>query len=456
MRERLAAMGGSPVRSARFADRKTMGPAEKEAALRVLDSGVLSAFIGGAGKFFEGGDEVRAMEAEWAQYFGYRHAISVNSWTSGLVAAVGAAGVGPGDEVITSPYTMSASATAALAYGAVPVFADVEDRTFGLDPASVRARITPRTRAIIVVHLFGHPARMDELTAIADEHDLVLIEDAAQAPGAEYQGRKVGALSDIGGFSLNYHKHIHAGEGGVLVTDDDELATRCKLIRNHGEAVVERAGISRLDNTVGWNFRLTELQAGIARAQLERLDGLLAHRERLAMHLTRRLEDVPGITPPVVEPGCRHSYYLYPMRYDAEQIGLPRSLFTRAVNAELPTPQNFEATPLTEGYTRPLYLQPLYQERIGMGQNGFPFRNHEGELDYSRGSCPTAERLYNEEMILSPLVREPLTERDMDDLIGAVTKVLGRSDELREWAEREGVETGPLTPELSASPDVDD
>jgi perosamine synthetase len=433
MPHKLALHGGRPVRTTPFPARQTMGAEERAAVLQVMDTGVLSGYMGNAGPYFEGGTYVKKCERDWADYFGYKHAVTVNSWTSGLVAAVGAAGVGPGDEVITSPYTMSASATCALAYGAVPVFADIEPETFGLDPASVRASITDRTKAIVVVHLFGHPARMNELQAIADEFDLALIEDAAHAPGAEYMGRRVGALRDVGGFSLNYHKHIHCGEGGVLVTDDDEIALRCQLIRNHGEAVVEGRGITRLDNTVGWNFRLTELQAAIASAQLPKLEGHLERRRQLAARLGAVLAEIPGITPPSIVPGCSHSYYIYPIRYDESVTGVPRATFVRAVHAELPQPYDYESTPLTEGYVRPLYLQPVYQQRIALGAKGFPFRDGaaESSVSYAPGICPVTERLYERELILSPLVREPLGLDDIDAFAEAFMKVGANLDALR-------------------------
>jgi dTDP-4-amino-4,6-dideoxygalactose transaminase len=185
----LAIDGGSPVRRRPFPQYRTIGPEEKQAVMAVLDSGVLSQFVGVWGPDFHGGPRVRSLEAAWAEYFGIAHAITMNSATSGLYAAVGAAGVGPGDEVIVSPYTMSASAAAAVVYGAIPVFADIDPETFCLDPRSVAARIGDRTRAVIAVDLFGHPAAWDDLRAAVRGRNIVLIEDAAQAPGARLAGR---------------------------------------------------------------------------------------------------------------------------------------------------------------------------------------------------------------------------------------------------------------------------
>ena len=274
--EKLAIHGGIPVRASDrlFPAYNSIGAEEKDAALRVLDSGVLSKYLGCWDPDFYGGPEVQAFESEWAKKFGAKYGIAMNSATSGLIAAVGALGIEPGDEIIVSPYSMVISATAPLFYGAIPVFTDIEPEYFCLDPKSVEEKITSRTKAIIVVDIFGQPYDADAINAIAKKHGIAVIEDAAQAPGAYYKGRAAGALADIGVYSLNYHKHIHAGEGTVVVTNDPALAERLQLIRNHAEAVVEEKGVSDLTNMVGYNFRLTEVQAAIGREQLKKLDGL--------------------------------------------------------------------------------------------------------------------------------------------------------------------------------------
>jgi dTDP-4-amino-4,6-dideoxygalactose transaminase len=442
-----AILGGKPVRTNPFPKRWTMGEAEKAAALKVLDSDVLSAFIGGPGKYFLGGEKVRAFEADWAQRYGFRHAISVNSWTSGLMIAAGAVGVEPGDEVICSPFTMSASATCAMFYGGIPVFADIDPDTFCLDPASVEARITERTKAIIVVHLFGCPTDMDAILRIARPRGIRVIEDAAQAPGVFSRGRAVGAIGDVGGFSLNFHKHIHTGEGGMIVTNDDGLAWRCQLIRNHGENAIEAQEAEELTNLIGGNYRLTELQAAIGIEQLKRLDRYLATRQELAAHLDARLSALGGLTAPRVPEDSTHAFYVYPIKYDATQAGLPRSLFVRAVSAELPPPDGFESTPLTEGYVKPLYLSTLYQRRMALGRRGYPFAyNARVEYDYRQGLCPVAERMYEQELLLSPLVREPLTATDLDDLADAMEKVLAKADLIRDALPAEGVTDKVFTP----------
>ncbi len=428
----LAIRGGAPLRSAPFPTRRTMGEAEVRAVTEVMGSDQLSAFFGSPGPQWLGGPRVREFEGRWATDWGFAHAISCNSWTTGLMTAVGAVGIGPGDEVIVSPYTMSASATAVLFYGGIPVFADIDPDTFNITAATIERCISPRTRAILVVHLFGLAADMEPIMAIAHRHGLKVIEDAAQAPGAKYKGRPLGAIGDIGGFSLNYHKHIHTGEGGMLVTNDSGLALRAQLIRNHAENLVEALGIEDLTNMVGSNYRMTELQAAIGLAQLDRLESYLDSRRRLAARLSSRLVALPGLTPPMPEAADSHSYYIYAAKYDAVRAGLPRSLFVRAVNAELPVPATWEQSGFSEGYVKPLYLLPLYQKKIAIGRQGFPWTmNPSVVYDYEKGICPVAERMHEQEIILTPLVREPLEDADIDDIADAMEKVLQHVKELQ-------------------------
>ncbi len=410
--------------------------------LRVLDSDVLSGFIGAAGKFFNGGKEVVEFEGLWAKTYGFKNAVSVNSLTTGLQVAVGAVGIEPGDEVICSPYSMSASATAVLFYGGIPIFADLDLHRFTLDPRSIERCITPRTKAILVVHLFGYPADMDPIMEIAAKHGLRVIEDAAQAPGIYYKSRPVGTIGDVGGFSLNFHKHIHTGEGGLLVTNNDDIALRCRLIRNHGENATEAYGVEDLSNMIGSNYRFTELQAAIGIEQFKKLNGFLSHRADLGRYLDRRLLGIPGLGIQHIESGSTHSYYMYPVRFNEEIVGIPRSLFLRAVAAELPKPRFWDTTPFAEGYVRPLYLNPLYQKKIAIGKKGFPFNFNCGvTYDYPKGLCPVTERLYEKELLLSPLVREGMSIEDIKDFADAIEKVIERIHELKKWSDSAGTET---------------
>jgi perosamine synthetase len=427
----LAIKGGKRLREQPLPARRTMGETEKQAVIEVMDSGELSGFFGSPGPRWLGGEKIRQFERKWANNYGHKHAISVNSWTTGLMTAVGAMGIGPGDEVIVSPYTMSASATAILFYGGIPVFADIDPDTFNITAATIETCITPRTKAIMVVHIFGQTAEMDDIMALARKHNLKVMEDGAQSPGVKFKGKPICGFGDIGGFSLNYHKHIHTGEGGMLVTNDDQVALRCQLIRNHGENLVEVQPIEDLTNMLGANYRLTELQAAIGIAQLDRLDGYVAHRQRLATHFGKHLTGIPGLTPAMVADGAEHAYYLYPVKYDASVTGISRKVFVQAVNAELPPIQVWEQTGFVEGYVKPLYLAPLYQKKIAMGRAGFPWKaNLDVEYNYGKGICPVVERMYNNELMYTPLIREPLTESDIDDFVAAIKKVLANPSEL--------------------------
>ena len=422
-RSELAINGGSPVRTAGWKDNLTTGEEEKQAVLRVLDSGYLSLFEGSHRPdkpfSFYGGPEVQALEHEWCEYYQVEHAISLNSATSGLYATIGALGIGYGDEVIVSPYTMTACALAPLIYGAIPVFADVELATGCLDSKSIEERISSRTKAIIVVHQFGIPADMCAIMAIARRYRLAVIEDCAQAHGAQLNGQYVGTFGDIGVFSLNVNKSIQTGEGGVCITADHELAYRLALIRNHGEAVVGPANYEDITNIAGFNYRLTEIQAGIAREQLKKLDQLNSIRLRLVERLSKGLASIPFLIPPVGRGGAHSTYYVYPLRYDKGASSFSRSEFIRAVNAE--------GALFYEGYTPPLYLQPVYQKK-NLFKNGYPFsarENREIVTRYEKGVCPNTEELHFKEMIINEHVRYPHDDSDIDDLVRCLTKVAG-------------------------------
>ncbi len=422
---RLAIHGGKPIREKPFHAYNTIGEEEKRAAMEVLDSTVLSKYLATWSPEFYGGPQVQKLEKQWAEYFGIKHAVSLNSATSGLYAAVGATGVGPGDEVIVSPYTMAASATAALIYGGIPVFADIDSDIFCITPQSIRKCITPYTKAVIVVDLFGHPAEMDEIMQMAREHNLVVIEDAAQAPGAMYKERYAGTLADIGIFSLNYHKTIHCGEGGIAVTNDDHLAERLQLIRNHAEVVVKHKGTKNLVNMLGFNYRMTEIEAAIAGEQLKKLEQLVVSRVEAADYLTERLKVLPDVRPPVVRSNVRHGYYVYAIQYVGTKIGVSRDKFVAAINAE--------GIPMVEGYVEPIYLEPVYQERIAFGRDGFPFTYHgyKGMVSYDRGICPVAEKMYYSNLMYTDICRAGVTQSDLDDVVDAFHKVLGNLNELR-------------------------
>jgi dTDP-4-amino-4,6-dideoxygalactose transaminase len=322
---------------------------------------------------------------------------------------------------------MSASATSILIFNAIPVFADIEEDYFCLDPKSVQEKITKRTKAVIVVDIFGQPYDAEKINAIAKKHNLSVIEDCAQAPGATYKGKYAGALGDIGIYSLNYHKHIHTGEGGVVVTNNDVLAEKVRLIRNHAEAVVGDKGFKDLVNMIGFNFRMNEIEGAIGKCQLKKLKRLVKKRISNAEYSAKKIGLIPGITSPAIRKKCTHVYYAQCFKFDEKKIGVPRDKFINAVKAELPHTKlrETEGVRISAGYVKPLYLEPIYQKLIGYGEKGCPFLCplYKGKLNYKKGTCPVTERMHEKELFTTDLVYASIKKNDLDDVVNAFKKV---------------------------------
>lgn len=424
----LALFGGTPAIGTPFKPFNTIGDEELAATADVIRSGVLSGYIGAPGEAFMGGPRVRAFEADAARYFGVKHAIAVNSWTSGLIAAVGAIGIEPGDEVITTPWTMVATATAILHWNGIPVFADIEPDSFNIDPASVEKLIGPRTRAIMAVDIFGQSCNVRALREIADRHGLKLLCDTAQSPGAFYHGAYAGTQADIGGYSLNYHKHIHCGEGGVLVTNDDGYARRLQLIRNHAEAVIDSSDPAELCNMLGYNFRMGEIEAAIAREQLKKLAPNVQGRQRAVAAFNAGLAGLSGLTTPRVSEGCTHVYYVYGMTLDTGRLGVGRDRLVAALRAE-------GVPGLMSGYQN-VHLYPLFQQRIAYGTRGFPWTSPhcEREVSYARGICPVAEQLHAHTFLGINICLNDYSDADVQQVVAAFEKVWHHLDVLRQAA----------------------
>lgn len=408
----LAINGGKPVIQSDFQLYRSIKKEERDALVRVAESGCLSGFYGSWGSEFYGGPEVKAFEKAWCTRFGTRYAVSVNSNTSGLVAALGAIGLGPGDEVIVPPLTMSATVVCPLLYGGIPVFADVSATTFCLDVDRVREKITNRTKAVIAVNLFGHPAPLRELRELCDRHSIYLIEDNAQAPLATQDFRLTGTVGDIGVFSLNYHKHIHTGEGGVCVTNDELLAIRLQAIRNHAENIVEPCSLSPV-NMIGFNFRMTEMSAAVGLAQLDKIDAAVERRKVLAEKLSEAVAMHDGIEAPVCMPNCSHVYYIWAARIKEDELGISRESFSKALAAE--------GFPHFLGYVRPLYYLPTFQSRQAIGSEGWPFTLSTQE--YIPGMCPVAESLFTNELLCFETCAYELGPDEIELLIEAINKV---------------------------------
>lgn len=413
----LALLGGDPIINTALAPLQSVGEEEVQVASEVIRGGVLSAYIGAPGTDFMGGPRVRKFEEEVAAYFGVKHAIAVNSWTSGLIAAVAAIGLEPGDEVITTPWTMAATATAILHWNGIPIFADIDPETFNICPNSVEKLITSRTKAIIAVDIFGQSANMTELRKLARQHNLRLLSDTAQAPGARVGNAYAGTFADIGGFSLNYHKHIHCGEGGVLVTDDDRFAERLCLIRNHAEAVINSDKPAELSNMLGYNFRLGEIEAAIASIQLGKLAQRVKSRQDVAAQLNEGLSSLEGIKTPKVEAGATHAYYIYGLTLDIDKLGVSRSRIIDALRAE-------GVPALMAGYQN-LHLLPLFRQKIAYGQNGFPWNSEycSNNIEYGPGQCPIAENLHNSTFMGLNVCMYEFPKNDVELVIDAFHKV---------------------------------
>jgi dTDP-4-amino-4,6-dideoxygalactose transaminase len=422
--EKLALLGGQKTIPSAFAKYNPIGKEELAAAQKVIQSGVLSQFIGAWHEDFYGGPKVREFEKAAADYFGVKHAVTVNSWTSGLVAAVGAIGIEPGDEVITTPWTMSATAAAILHWNGIPVFADIDPETYNLDPKSIEKNITPFTRAIMVADIFGQSADMDEIMKLAKRHNLKVISDTAQAPGALYKGRFAGTCADVGGYSLNYHKHIHTGEGGILVTNDDKIAERLQLIRNHAEVVVGDKGVSDISNMVGHNFRLGEIECAIGIEQLKKLGGLVESRQALAAALSEGLQGLRGLTTPVVRSDRTHVYYVYPMQLDVGPIGVTRDRLCDALNAE--------GVAVSRRYQN-IHLLPVYQRKIAFGSKGFPWTSDicRRPVSYAKGICPVAEDLNDNSYMGLGLCIYDLSFEDVQMIAQAFQKVWAQIESLK-------------------------
>jgi dTDP-4-amino-4,6-dideoxygalactose transaminase len=379
-----------------------------------------------------GGKYVKELEQRFCKHFKIKHAVSFNSASTALQAAVGALGIGPGDEVITSPFTMAATASAILFNNALPVFADVEYDSFCLDAKSIEKNITKNTKAIMVVNILGSSANYDSILKIARKYKLKVIEDNSQSPGATYKGKFAGTIGDVGIFSFNVHKVIQCGEGGMLVTNNKDFAFRSQLIRNHGEAVINDLYKSKkyYQPVLGNNFRLTEIQAAIAIEQFKKMDKLNKPRIILADYLTKKLSQFEWLIPPLVFKNSVHVYYGYGFRFLPEKIGIKRETFIKAMAAE-----GFE---LVNGCEDPVHLMPVYQKQEMYPNSKFPFvsKDYSHKISYKKGICPVTEKMSDEELLETTICQPPQTKKDIDLFIKAIEKVEENIAELKKYEKR--------------------
>lgn len=342
--EPLAILGGEPVRHGGFTPWPIIDQDDERAWIEVLRSGRWCRL---------NGDRAKKFEQAWAGALGAKHALAIANGTSALVTSLAALGVGPGDEVIVPPYTFVATVNAVLLHHALPVFVDTDPETFQIDAQKLEAALTDRTACIMPVHLGGSAADMDAIGAIAQRRKIPVIEDACQAHLAEWRGKKVGTIGDLGCFSFQASKNLNSGEGGAIVTNQDRLFDRCWSFQNNGRS---SSGLLTYSHG-GANLRMTEFQAALLACQLVRLEEQSKRREQNAQYLTSQLKEIPGLTPARMYEGCtRNAYHLYMFRYNPEGFaGLPRDRFLKAVAAE--------GVPVSGGYT-PLYREPFLKNTL--------------------------------------------------------------------------------------------
>lgn len=433
IKNKLALFGGKKVRNKDFLNPWFFDKKETKAVLSVLKSNELSGFLAFKGKKFFGGKKVLELESAFEKHYKIKHALAIQSATAGLHAAIAACDLEPGDEVICTPYSMIASATAAIMHNAIPIFADIDPINFNICPKSFKKLINKKTKAIIVVHLFGYPAEMNEIMKIAKDNNIYVIEDCAQAPDALYRNKFVGTIGDIGVFSFNQNKTITCGEGGIVLTNNNELAKRLELIRNHGEVVVDKYPVKSISGIIGYNYRMTEIEAAIALEQFKKLKKLNNHRIRLAKYLTQKLKKFGDLFQ-LPATGCekclndcksKHVYFVYPFKYNCKVLNLSRDLFAKALQAE--------GFPVTIGYLRPIYLEPMYQKLKAYGKKGFPFKGPHisKKIQYKKGIAPVCERMHFKELLFTNICRYPLTEKDMDGFVEAIQKIIKNVDEFK-------------------------
>ena len=397
---------------------KRYGQREADAVANVIKRGVVW------GTF---APEISAFENEFAQYMGVKYAIFMNSGTAALHCAMAAAGVQPGDEVITSPHTFIGSASCILQQGAIPVFVDIDPRTFTIDPSKIEGKISKATKVIEPVHIYGLPADMDAVQKVADSHGLIVVEDSCQAHGAEYRGKKVGSVGAMGTFSFNGTKNMQTGEGGMFVTNSSEYAGTSEKVRIFGESL--RPGVQRhyMSGGMGWNYKSNEITAALGRVQLSRLDETNRARIEMSEFLTSRLKKLSGLIPPFIPDYAKSVYHYYKIRVEPEKVGsklTPTEFRDRIVVA-----LQAEGVKAAIWCARPIYMQPVFQTREGWGK-GFPWKSSyvTRDVTYPKGLCPVAERVSNETFNLS--LHPPNGLPLMEEYAQAFEKVIEHVDEL--------------------------
>ncbi len=368
---------------------------EQQEVLKVLKSQMLTLLHG---------EFVSKFEKEFARYIGVKHAIAVNTGTAALHIAIAALNIGPGDEVIVPPFTFIASASSILHNNAIPIFADIDDKSYTLDPNSVRDKITEKTKAIIPVHLAGIAADMSELMDIGSDNGIKIIEDAAQSIGTRCYKKKVGSIGHLGCFSFYPSKNMTTGEGGMITTNDNELAEQCRLLRHHGEPEWY------VYNRLGYNYRMTEIQGAIGRVQLKKIDSFISMRNKNAKYLSEATSKLNGINPPFVPEYCEPAFNYWIGRLDPDVLGITKTQFLN----------RFPRSKVL--YPKPLYKTKLFQDKIAYSKGcpwSCPFYNK--EINYKEVYLPIVEKVTQEIFALD--IHPKISKESLDENIEIMTKI---------------------------------
>ena len=391
----------------KFKKYKTIGIEELNIASKVIRSGILSGFKGSVGPESNGGIYVNRLEKDFEKYFNVKHAITVNSWSSGLEIALTSMQFEPGSEIIVSPWTMSANVMAVIKNNLIPIFCDIDKSYFNIDPEKLPNLITKKTKAILTSEIFGQSCDIKRIQKIAKTYNLKVISDSAQSIGSKYSGRFTGTLTDIGGFSFNCHKHIQSGEGGILLTNNSKISNKLKLLRNHAENFTKNMKIRELNSMVGSNFRLGEIESALLIPQLKKLKNILRIRNDIANSFRNELTDLSGLKMPAILKNNTHSYYVFGMQLDLKNPKPKRDkLFSKL--KEL----NFDF--MMEGYVN-VHLLPIFRKKIAYGlKNNLPWSINNRHYSYLKGSCPNAEFLHNKSFIGVEMCKYEFNNNELD------------------------------------------
>ena len=408
----LAINGGAKVREEGWPQWPPDDPGFLENLKAVLDSGVWGT----------GGEWTQRATQMMCEYHGARYGVALSSGTTALDVALRSVGVKPGSEVIVPPYTFIATASSVISVGAIPIFVDIDPDSFNLDPTKIEDAITEHTSAIIAVHIGGSPAAMDEIMAIARAHGLKVVEDCAQAHGAVYKGRKVGAIGDAGAFSFQSSKNVTAGEGGMVLTNDADVFSRSWSIHNCGRVPEGEWYDHRV---MGWNHRLTQFQGALICRCMELLPEQFERRARNGDHLRARLEEIEGIElQRLTHPSNVSAFHLYIFKYDAQAFdGLSRDRFLAALSAE--------GIGAARGYN-PLYREGVFAGNVHLDEFPFAARYYDGHVDYARVSCPACEHICDSGGFWMPQRYGLADAQAMDDIADAMIKIRDNLGELKE------------------------